>query len=365
MAQNALVRFLKKCRPYTILKGLRYLRHYGVKEFFVRLQERIEPEEVPYGPWYEQHRATEETLEKQRRKKWNSPALISLAVPAYRTPERFLREMLDSLAAQTYPYWELCVANASPGDEKMTAVLAEYAGRKELAGKIRVRNLEENLGISENTNAAFAMASGAYVGLLDHDDLLAPDALYEVALRIQEGADLIYTDEDKVTADCQEHYQPHFKPDFNLDLLRSNNYICHFLVVKKQLIEKAGGFRRNSTGRRITISFSVAASRRKRSPMCRGCCTTGGPIRLLRRTIPPASSTPMKRACAPWRSIWPGPERKERSARRRITGFTTSVILCRESPWSPLLFPTKIRRKLWRSACDPSGKSPHIGILRF
>ena len=65
MAQNALVRFLKKCKPYTILKGLRYLRHYGVKEFFVRLQERIEPEEVPYGPWYEQHRATEETLEKQ------------------------------------------------------------------------------------------------------------------------------------------------------------------------------------------------------------------------------------------------------------------------------------------------------------
>ena len=248
MAQNALVRFLKKCRPYTILKGLRYLRHYGVKEFFVRLQERIEPEEVPYGPWYEQHRATEETLEKQRRKKWNSPALISLAVPAYRTPERFLREMLDSLAAQTYPYWELCVANASPGDEKMTAVLAEYAGRKELEGKIRVRNLEENLGISENTNAAFAMASGAYVGLLDHDDLLAPDALYEVALRIQEGADLIYTDEDKVTADCQEHYQPHFKPDFNLDLLRSNNYICHFLVVKKQLIEKAGGFRKEFDG---------------------------------------------------------------------------------------------------------------------
>ena len=221
MAQNALVRFLKKCRPYTILKGLRYLRHYGVKEFFVRLQERIEPEEVPYGPWYEQHRATEETLEKQRRKKWNSPALISLAVPAYRTPERFLREMLDSLAAQTYPYWELCVANASPEDERMAAVLAEYAGKKELEGKIRVRNLEENLGISENTNAAFAMASGAYAGLLDHDDLLAPDALYEVALRIQEGADLIYTDEDKVTADGQEHYQPHFKPDFNLDLLRS------------------------------------------------------------------------------------------------------------------------------------------------
>ena len=248
MGQNTLLRFLKKLKPYTILKGLRYLRHYGLRDFFVRLQERMEPEEVPYGPWYERHKASEETLEKQRKKKWGHPVLISLAVPAYRTPERFLRELLDSLAAQTYPHWELCVANASPEDGKMAAVLAEYAGREELRGKIRVRNLEKNLGISENTNEALAMAAGDYAGFLDHDDLLAPDALYETALRIQEGADLIYTDEDKVTADGREHYQPHFKPDFNPDLLRSNNYICHFLVVKKSLIEKAGGFRKEFDG---------------------------------------------------------------------------------------------------------------------
>jgi GT2 family glycosyltransferase len=249
MAQNKLLRFLKKLQPYTILKGLRYLRHYGVKEFLVRLQERIEPEEVPYGPWYEQHRASEETLEKQRRKKWTDPPRISLAVPAYRTPPRFLRELLDSLAAQTYPYWELCVANASPEDGEMREVLAEYAGKPGFEEKIRVKELEKNRGISENTNEAFAMASGDYVGLLDHDDLLAPDALYEVALRIrQDGADLVYTDEDKVTADLSEHYQPHFKPDFNPDLLRANNYICHFLVVRKSLIEKAGGFRKEFDG---------------------------------------------------------------------------------------------------------------------
>lgn len=246
MAENTLLRFLKKLKPYTVKKGLRYLKHYGLKGFLARLAERMEPEEVPYGPWYEAHRASEETLARQKKKKWENPATISIAVPAYRTPEKFLREMIESLLAQSYPYWELCLVNASPEDSVMRGVLDEYAGRDQ---RIRFRELPENLGIAENTNAAFAMAEGEYVGLLDHDDLLAPDALYEVACRIlEENADVVYTDEDKVEGDSGEHYQPHLKPDFNLDLLRSNNYICHFLVVKKSLIEKAGGFRREFDG---------------------------------------------------------------------------------------------------------------------
>mgnify|MGYP000335053773 FL=1 len=206
----------------------------------------MEPEEVPYGPWYMQHKASEEILEKQRKHKWLQPPLISIAVPAYHTPEVFLRQLLEALIGQTYPNWELCMANASPEDQKMAAVLKEYS---EMDERIRFQNLEKNLGIAENTNAAFAMARGSFIGLLDHDDLLAPDALYEIALRIQEEkADFIYTDEDKVTEDLSEHYQPHLKPDFNLDLLRSNNYICHFLVVKKSLVEKAGGFRKEFDG---------------------------------------------------------------------------------------------------------------------
>lgn len=246
MAENTPLRFLKKLKPYTIKKGLRYLKHYGLKGFLARLAERMEPEEVPYGPWYEKHKASGETLERQRKKKWENPVTISIAVPAYRTPEAFLREMLDSVLAQSYPYWELCLVNASPEDEAMQRVLKEYAQRDP---RIRCRNLKENLGIAENTNEAFAMAGGEYVGLLDHDDLLAPDTLYETACRIrEEGADIVYTDEDKVTADLAEHYQPHLKPDFNLDLLRSNNYICHFLVVKKSLIKKAGGFRKEFDG---------------------------------------------------------------------------------------------------------------------
>ncbi|MDO4616815.1 MAG: glycosyltransferase family 2 protein [Lachnospiraceae bacterium] len=246
MAQSKVIRIAKKIRPYTIKKGFLYLKHYGLKDFLVRLSERMEPEEVPYGPWYQEHKASAAELEKQRRVHWDNPVTISVAVPAYHTPEEFLCQLLDSLQAQTYPFWELCIANASPEDRQMKAVLDRYQADDK---RIRVLDLKENAGIAENTNAAIFMATGAYVGLLDHDDLLAPDCLYEVAVRIRdEQADMVYTDEDKVTADLGEHYQPHLKPDFSPDLLRSNNYICHFLTVKKSLIEKAGGFRKEFDG---------------------------------------------------------------------------------------------------------------------
>ena len=94
-------RMLGKLSPYTILKGLRYMRHYGPKEFWIRLHERFEPEEVPYGPWYEEYKVKPEELEKQKKKKWNYEPKISVVVPAYKTPEKFLREMIDSLLAQS------------------------------------------------------------------------------------------------------------------------------------------------------------------------------------------------------------------------------------------------------------------------
>ena len=132
--------------------------------------------------------------------------------------------MIDSLKAQTYGNWELCIANGSPKDEAMKCVLDSYAGD----ARIRVSILTENKGIAGNTNAALDMAKGEFVGLLDHDDLLAPNALYEVVKAFNEDQELdaVYTDEDKVTTELDEHFQPHLKPDFNLDLLRSNNYIC-------------------------------------------------------------------------------------------------------------------------------------------
>ncbi len=240
-------KMFRKLSPYTIRKGFRYMKHYGPKEFWIRLHERFEPEEVPYGPWYRAYIPTEETLETQRKQKFDYSPLISIAVPAYQTPVEFLRQMIESLIVQTYSNWELCIVNASPDNEEMQKVLAEYS-----AGDSRVRfcNLKENLGIAENTNRAFAMTKGEFVGLLDHDDLLAPNALYEIVKILQDHpqADALYTDEDKVTTELDEHFQPHLKPDFNLDLLRSNNYICHFFVVRKSIVEKTGGFRKEFDG---------------------------------------------------------------------------------------------------------------------
>ena len=240
-------KMFRKLSPYTIRKGFRYMKHYGPKEFWIRLHERFEPEEVPYGPWYRAYIPTEETLETQRKQKFDYSPLISIAVPAYQTPVEFLRQMIESLIVQTYSNWELCIVNASPDNEEMQKVLAEYS-----AGDSRVRfcNLKENLGIAENTNRAFAMTKGEFVGLLDHDDLLAPNALYEIVKILQDHpqADALYTDEDKVTTELDEHFQPHLKSDFNLDLLRSNNYICHFFVVRKSIVEKTGGFRKEFDG---------------------------------------------------------------------------------------------------------------------
>lgn len=240
-------RMLKKLSPYTIQKGFRYLKHYGPKEFWIRLHERFEPEEVPYGPWYEAYVPDETELEKQRQHHFEYSPLISVAVPAYRTPERFLIQMIESLIAQTYGNWELCIANGSPEDTAMKTVLEKYTKKD---SRIRVSELTENKGIAGNTNAALEMAQGEFVGLLDHDDLLAPNALYEIALALgrDRALDAVYTDEDKVTTELDEHFQPHLKPDFNLDLLRSNNYICHFFVVRRSIVQKIGGFRQEFDG---------------------------------------------------------------------------------------------------------------------
>ena len=256
MASNRVIRFLKKLKLYNIQKGLRYLKHFGLKEFLVRLSERMEPEEVPYGPWYEEHRAKPEELERQRKQSltWEnfsggeeSACVFSIAVPVFRTPAKFLCEMIESVRSQSFPFWELCLANADPEDREVAEILERYCREDR---RIRVKNLKENKGISENTNAALAMARGEFVGLLDHDDLLAPDALYEMAARLEKdgGIDVFYTDEDKVTTDLSEHFQPHLKPDFNLDLLRSNNYICHFFVVRREIAERIGGFRPEFNG---------------------------------------------------------------------------------------------------------------------
>lgn len=238
---------MSKMSFYRVKKGIAYLKHYGWKEFWVRVKERLKRRDVDYDAWYQKHKVSEEALKKQRKTKFAYNPMISIVTPVYNTPVLYLRQMIESVQKQSYENWELCIANASPSNAEVKSILEDYAIKD---NRIRVVEVEENLGISQNTNVALEIASGEYVGFLDHDDLLAADALYEIVKKLNENSklEMIYTDEDKVTEDLEKHFQPHFKPEFNLDLMRANNYICHFCVIRRSLILEVGGFRKEFDG---------------------------------------------------------------------------------------------------------------------
>lgn len=193
-----------------------------------------------YDAWFKFHRITESELEEQRKYVFDYQPKISILVPTYKTDIKMLHEMIGSVIGQSYSNWELCIADGSMEDGELKTVLQEYAAKD---GRIKVRFLASNDGISGNTNMALEMATGDFIALLDHDDTLELDALYEVVKVLQDKTvDMVYTDEDKVTEDLSEFKDPNFKPDFSIDLLRSHNYITHLLVIKKSLLDIVGGF---------------------------------------------------------------------------------------------------------------------------
>lgn len=234
------LKIVKRLSPYNVKKGLLYMKHFGPKEFWIRLTERFQADDVDYEEWYKNHKPTMEELQRQRDTEFEYEPLISILVPVYNTPEEFLKQMIQSVRKQTYGNWELCIANANPANETVAEILRISSTKDE---RIKVKDVPENEGIAQNTNAALAVATGDYIGLLDHDDLLTPDALYEVVKAINEKdrPQVLYSDEDKVSMDLSEHFQPHMKPDYNKDLLRSNNYITHFFVADRMLVEEVGG----------------------------------------------------------------------------------------------------------------------------
>ena len=163
---------------------------------------------------------------------------ISIVVPLYNTPQQFLVELLDSVQNQTYQNWELCLVDAGQ-DETVGQTVAARAAEDP---RIRYRKLEKNEGIAGNTNQGFALATGEFIALLDHDDILHPCALWYVAQAIAEqGADFVYTDEVTFEGDIDHLTVYHFKPDYMLDNLRSNNYICHLSVFSAKLLAAVGG----------------------------------------------------------------------------------------------------------------------------
>ncbi|MGL5434354.1 MAG: glycosyltransferase family 2 protein [Lachnospiraceae bacterium] len=235
----------------TVNVALEFGKKHGLKALFLKSKHKLQgiDNDYDYGEWYELTKPTTEELEKQRKTVFPYQPRLSVVIPAYKTPEKYLREMLDSIQAQTYQNWEVCVVNGSPDGEGhiVDKVMKQYTASDK---RFQYRNLGENLGIAGNTNAALDMARGDYIILADHDDTIPDHALFEVVQVINDEADceVIYSDEDKLDMDGGALFDPHFKPDFNPDLLTSVNYICHLFVVKKELLDQVGGFRQEFDG---------------------------------------------------------------------------------------------------------------------
>ena len=228
-------------------KGMMYLRTQGIRTTARRTVEHFRRRRADRAYARRMTPGAEE-LEAQRKESESWGIRFSVVVPLYNTPLNLLEEMIASVRGQSYMDWELCLADGSDEAHRETG---EYC-RKQAAEDPRIRwqKLKENRGISGNSNAALEMASGDYIALLDHDDLLQPDALYEMAKKIREtGAEFLYSDEMIfVSPKVSKIVGIRFKPDFAPDNLLTNNYICHLTVFRRSLLEKTGPFRSEYDG---------------------------------------------------------------------------------------------------------------------
>lgn len=240
---------------YRIHEIKYYKRKYGlaktikkcISKVFSKLKHILKNKKLntmdDYNKWIYYNEPNEKQLEEQQKTKFKIEPKISLIVPMYNTDEKYFEELVEAMINQTYSNWELCLAD---GSEKQRESIKKICDKDK---RIKYKFLNSNNGISENTNEALKLATGDYIGLLDHDDLLPKFALYEVVKVINENPEVefIYSDEDKFT-DIKNRFDPHFKPDFAIDTLRSVNYICHFSVFKKELMNELGGFRSEFNG---------------------------------------------------------------------------------------------------------------------
>ena len=238
----------KRKSKMLFVAGLECLKNDGIVVTLRRILEKTKNvlkkgTSVSLERWTEVPLCTEQQMEEQRKKAFGRKVIFSIITPLYNTDEKLLIDMIDSVRNQTYPGWELCMADGS--DEKhgyVQRICQEYS---EKDSRIKYVKLPDNLGIVGNSNACIDMATGDYISILDHDDVLHPAALFEVMKKIcEEDADFIYTDELKFESpNIKDAIGIHFKPDYAPDNLLANNYICHFTSVKKSLLEKCGAFR--------------------------------------------------------------------------------------------------------------------------
>ena len=221
---------------------------FGIMEKRIALHGTLVDRGKEYEQWYKKNKPTKSQLDKQRAaaKKFEKQPLISVLVPTYNPEEQFLKECIESVQAQTYENWELCIADDKSPNPQIVKIIKSYA-KKDM--RIKLVERSENGHICAATNSALEIAKGEYISLLDHDDVLWPNALFEVVSAInEEDPDFIYTDEDKIDETSQKHMDPFFKPGWSPEFIRSINYITHFSTIRLSIVEKVGGFREGYEG---------------------------------------------------------------------------------------------------------------------
>ena len=215
----------------------------------LRISRTVEERKQEYSRWFKKNFPSQRTLREQRKlyKKFKHKPLVSIIIPTYNTDNNHLRECLDSVISQTYGNWQLCIADDHSTDPKIRSIIEEYADKDK---RISYTFRDTNGHICVASNTALELAKGKYIALLDHDDYLWPNALYEVVKLVNKHPDakFVYTDEDKIAETSKRHINPFFKPDWSFEFLRSINYITHFAVLDTKLVRKVGGFREGYEG---------------------------------------------------------------------------------------------------------------------
>ncbi|OQO70931.1 glycosyl transferase family 2 [Enterococcus villorum] len=227
-------------------KGINYARTHGVKKAMRRVKLELKPGTIDYAEWITRHEKFDLKEQQEQSKKFEYRPLISVVMPVYNVEIKWLEKCIDSVLAQTYDHWELCISDDASTDPKIRKCLEAYQAKDE---RIKVVFRKENGHISLATNSALEIAKGEFIALLDNDDELPPYALFEVAktLNKQPELDVIYSDEDKIDADGNR-FDPHFKADWSPDTLMGNNYISHLGIYRTSLVKEVGGFRKGYEG---------------------------------------------------------------------------------------------------------------------
>lgn len=235
-------------KPEQFSTNMEFVRKEGVRAFVEKIKKEINPQYSNYDAWIRTKALSGSQKKEQRTEsgKFSYRPKISIVIPLYNTPIPYLRKIIDSVVEQTYDNWQLCLADGSTTTEVGNFIKNRY-GREQ---RVVYRKLKKNGGISANTNEALRIANGDFILLADHDDIIVPQALYEIVKVLNEhpNTEIAYTDEDKISMDGKMYFEPNFKPDFSIDLLHSVNYICHIFVVKKTIVDEIGEFRSEYDG---------------------------------------------------------------------------------------------------------------------